>query len=81
MPRVNPLVKDYEGDFGAELKATIVRNRMRAPDVAKKVGFTYRTLMNRFVKPSDMTLGQMKLFIKATGIDKETVINYLYEGK
>jgi len=81
MPKVRVLVKDHEKDFGAELKAAIIRNRMKVPEVAKKVGFTDRTMTNRFTKPSDMTLGQMKLFIKATGMDKETVINYLYEGK
>lgn len=80
MPKVRTLVKDYEKDFGAELKATIIRNRMKISEVAKKVGFTDRTMTSRFTKPSGMTLGQMKLFIKATNLSPEVLIKYLYEN-
>ena len=80
MPRVKPLGRDYEKDFGAELKAAIVRKRMSTAVVAKLVGFTGRTMANRFNNPADMTLGQMKRFIKVTEFSPEILINYLYES-
>lgn len=77
MPRVRPLTKDHEKDFGSELKAAIVRKRMEVPTVAKCVGFSPRTMSSRFVRPGDMTLSQMKNFIKVTGMDVQIVIDYL----
>lgn len=80
MPRVKPLGRDYEKEFGAELKAAIVRKRMSITVVAKLVGFTGGTMANRFNKPADMTLGQMKRFIKVTDFPPEILFNYLYES-
>lgn len=77
MPKVRPLVRDREKDFGSELKAAIVRKRMDVPAVANSVGFTPRTMSNRFVRPGDMTLSQMRSFIKVTGMDVQIVIDYL----
>lgn len=80
MPKVRPLVVDKEKDFGAEMKAAVVRKRMKPETVAKQVGFTGRTMTNRFNKPGDMTLSQMKLFLKVTGMDIGLVVDYL-QGK
>lgn len=80
MPRVRPLVIDKEKNFGAEMKAAIIRKQMHTETVAKQVGFTGRTMTNRFNKPGDMTLSQMKLFLKATGMDIGLVVDYL-QGK
>ena len=77
MPRVRPLTKDREKDFGSELKAAIVRRRMDVPAVASCVGFTPRTMSNRFTRPGDMTLSQMRSFIKVTGMDVQIVMDYL----
>lgn len=77
MPRVRPSIKDKEKNFGSELKAAIVRKRMDVPTVAVKVGFTPRTMSNRFSRPGDMTLSQMRSFIKATDMDVQIVIDYL----
>jgi hypothetical protein len=75
------LAKDYEKDFGAELKASATRLRMSVPMVAKAIGINERTVSRRYQNPGKMDLEELKRFIKATGITKETVINYLYEGK
>lgn len=80
MPRVKPLGRDCEKAFGAELKAAIVRKRMEVPEVATRVGFTPRTMSNRFSRPGDMTLSQMKRFIKITDFSPEILFNYLYES-
>ena len=77
MPRVRPFVIDKEKNFGAEMKAAITRKRMNPSEVAEKVGFTGRTMSNRFNHPADMTLGQMRLFIQTTGMDVELVKAYL----
>ena len=81
MPRVKPLVKDYEKDFGAELKASATRLRMEVPTVAKLVGVHERTISRRYSNPGKMSLEEFKRFIKATHVGKEAVIEYLYEGK
>jgi len=81
MPRVRPLVKDYEKDFGAVLKASAVRLRMEVPTVAKLVGIHERTVSRRYSNPGKMSLEEFKRFIKVAHVDKESVIDYLYEGK
>ena len=77
MPRLRPTTKDREMNFGSELKAAIVRKRMDVPAVATKVGFTPRTMSNRFTRPGDMTLSQMRSFIKITDMDIQIVVDYL----
>lgn len=81
MPKVNLGRSNHEEIFGSKLKSSIIENRMACGEVAKKMGFTSRTMSSRFKNPSDMTLGQLKLFIKLTGLSEEAVIKYLYERK
>lgn len=79
MPRVNLGKPNYEAIFGARLKAIIFEKRMECRAVASAVGFTPRTMSNRFNEPEFMTLGQLKRFIKITNLPPEVVIQYLYE--
>ena len=81
MPKVNLGGIDFEKKFGAKLNAKIVETRQQRANVAKRMGVCDKTLKNRFDNPGQMTLFQLKQYIKATGIEKETVIEYLYEGK
>ena len=81
MPKVNLGRTSPEEIFGSKLKSSIIENRMACGEVAKKMGFTSRTMSSRFKNPSDMTLGQLKRFIKLTGLPEESVINYLYGKK
>ena len=67
--------------FGSKMKASIVENRLLCTDVAKKIGVSRKTMSSRFTDPSQMTLGELKLFIKTTHMEKEAVIEYLYEGR
>lgn len=81
MPKVNLGRPNHEEIFGAKLKSSIAENRLQCGLVAKKIGFTGQTMSARFKKPSNMTLGQLKVFIKLTGLPEEDVIKYLYERK
>lgn len=81
MPKVNLGSVNTEKKFGAKLKAAIVENRLQHPKVAQGIGVAPRTLSNRYNNPSQMTLGEMKLFIRMTNMDKQAVIDYLYGGE
>jgi hypothetical protein len=80
MPKVSLGKLDYEKKFGARLRSAIFEKRMECREVAKIIGNCDSTMSSRFSNPGKMTLGELKLFIKATGIGKEAVIDYLYEG-
>lgn len=79
MPKVKLGRPNYEAIFGAELKASVMKKRLKCGDVANKIGCAPRTISNRFNEPSFMTLGQLKLFIKITDLPPEVIIQYLYE--
>ena len=81
MPRVTLGSNNCEKNFGAKLNAQIVEKRLRRDKVAQKIGVCDKTLKSRFDTPHQMTLGQLKLFIKVTGLSKESIIEYLYEGR
>ena len=81
MPKVKLGKPNYELDFGAKMKAAIVEKRLECRTVADRVGFTPRTMSNRFREPSLMTLAELKRFIKITDLPPEVIIQYLYERK
>jgi hypothetical protein len=81
VPRVNLGKPNHEAIFGARLKAIIFEKRMECRAVANAVGFTPRTMSNRFNEPELMTLKELKKFIKITGLPQEVVIQYLYENQ
>lgn len=81
MPKVTLGKPNYELLFGAKLKGAIIGSCSECAEVASKIGIKPRTMSNRFKKPSDMTLGELKRFIKATELPPEEVIQYLYEKK
>lgn len=79
MPKVNLGGIDHEKIFGSKLKAMLIEKQMECRQVAKKLGCSDGTLSSRFKNPSKMPLGELKLFIKISGLPPETVIQYLYE--
>lgn len=81
MPKVNLGKPNYETIFGTAMKAAVVRSNQMSREVGKKIGNCEATMSRRYRNPGQMTLSELKLFIKATGLGKEDVINYLYEGK
>ena len=81
MSRVNLGKPNHDEIFGSKMKSFIVWKQMQCGEVARKLGVTARTMSSRFKNPSNMTLGQLKLFIKLTGLPEEDVIKYLYERK
>lgn len=78
MPKVKPLGSQTEANFGAILKSAMIRSRLKPQDIAKKTRRSERTVAKRFLEPGEMTLSELKLYIKATNLEKEDVIEYLY---
>lgn len=81
MPKVSLGKPDHEKIFGTKLKAAIIGSGRNCSQAADIMGINARTLSNRFRKPSDMTLGQMKLLVRMTDLPPELVIGYLYDRK
>ncbi len=79
MPKVNLGKPNQEVIFGDKLKASITENHMECRDMQKILGCSSGTLSSRFKNPGKMPLGELKRFIKATGLKQEAVIKYLYE--
>ncbi|MBQ9990579.1 MAG: hypothetical protein IJP31_06525 [Lachnospiraceae bacterium] len=72
--------KNYEKEFGAKLKGSIGSAGLMCKKVARALGIADGTLSRRFENPGKMTLLELKAFIKLTGLKKEEILNYLYEG-
>lgn len=79
MARVKLGSIDYEQRFGAKLQAKIIEMQLRQDNVAKCMGVTDRTLRSRYRNPGKMQLKELKGYIKATKLEKEAVLAYLYE--
>lgn len=81
MPKVKLGKPDYEKIFGNKLKAAIIASGSQCGQVAQALGTCEKTMSNRFKKPSDMPLGQLKNLIKMTDMPPDIIIQYLYDGK
>lgn len=78
MPRVNLGRTDPGMIFGKKMKSVIMESDGNCTTTADKIGISNITLSRRFKDPSQMTLGQLRIFIRITGLRKEDVIAYLY---
>ena len=82
MPKVRRLGKpDYEKIFGAEIDCAITRSFLSKDEVAEMTGISKRMLYYRIEKPERINLDWLKLFIKATDLKPEVILDYLYDGK
>lgn len=82
MPRVKPLGKpDYDKIFSAEINCAITRSFLTKQQVADRTGISKRMLYYKINTPKSISLEWLKLFIKATNIKPEVILDYLYEGK
>lgn len=80
MPRVKLGRKDYEAEFGGVLRGAIFA-RGQCKHAEKILGVSHGTLSNRFKAPGNMSLLELKRFIRFYRIPEEEVIKYLYEKK
>lgn len=78
MPKVKLGRADPGMELGKKMKSAIMESDENCMGTADKIGISNITLSRRFKDPSQMTLGQMKTFIRITGLKKEAVITYLY---
>lgn len=82
MPRVRPLGKtDYLLIFKGKIRGAREELFMDRKAVAEKTGCSYGTVKNYENEPQKIPLGWLKQFIKATNMDPNIILNYLYEGK
>ena len=75
------LEPSWDKKFGAKLHSQVIESMQDDEKLAKRMDVCSRTLRSRYKNPAQMTLRELKLFIKATGLPRESVMNYLYEGK
>ena len=82
MPKIKPLgKKDYGLILQGELRAARNKAIMDRKTIAKKTNCSYGTVRNHEVEPQKIPLGWLKLFIKATDMNPESILEYLYEKK
>lgn len=79
MPRVNLGKPNYDKMFGDALRGAVFGTGKECQEIAAAVGRTGRTLSNRFRDPGQMTLSELKSYIKVTGLRQEDILKYLYE--
>lgn len=82
MPRIKQLGgTDYNKLLQGELQAARTRLLMDRKAVAKKINCSYGTVRNHEMEPNKIPIGWLKQYIKATNMDPNVILNYLYEGK
>ncbi|MBQ7925919.1 MAG: hypothetical protein IJ335_06445 [Lachnospiraceae bacterium] len=67
--------------FGKHMESRLTEQMIDRDKAAKKLNICTKTLGRRFKKPGDMTLGELKTFIRLYGASKDAVLQYLYENK
>ncbi len=80
MARARPKV-NYEAKFTACIKHAIDDSGYSKEEIGTLTGLTARTIYNKINEPQKITLEWLKMFIKATDMDPNYILNYLYEGK
>lgn len=82
MPRVRPLGKtDYLLIFKGKIRGAREELFLDRKAIALKTGCSYGTVKNYENEPNKIPIGWLKQFIKATNMDPNIILNYLYEGK
>ena len=80
MPKTNFCV-NYEAQFSEDMEVALVKKKITKTEISEKTGNSRSTIHRYFKNPRTMTVDALKKIIKMTGLPKEEVINYLYEGK
>lgn len=78
MARARP---NYEAKLTACIKHAIDDSGYSKEEIGTLTGLTERTIYNKINKPHKITLEWLKMFIKATDMDPNYILIYLYEGK
>lgn len=80
MPKSNFCI-NHEAIFSENMEVALVRKKVTKKAISEKTGIHRNTICRYYQKPRTMTLETLKQIIRLTGLPKEDVINYLYEGK
>ena len=72
---------DYRKLLQGELQAARTKLFMDRKAIAKKTSCSYGTVRNYEMEPEKIPIGWLKTYIKATNMEPEVVLNYLYDGK
>lgn len=81
MPKVT-LGRFTEKDkrFIKNIRAGLLKKEKNANDLAAKSGTCSKTVYNRYEKPANMTVKELRAYIKESGVSQEEVIDFLFEG-
>ncbi len=80
MPKSNFCI-NHEAMFSENMEVALVRKKVTKKAIAERTGISRSTICRYYQKPRTMTVDALKQIIKMTGLPKEEVMNYLYEGK
>lgn len=80
MPKTNFCI-NYEAQFSEDMEVALVKKKITKKALCEKTGNSRSTIHRYFKSPRTMTVDALKQIIKMTGLPKDEVIKYLYEGK
>lgn len=80
MPKSNFCI-NHEAIFSENMSIALVRKKITKKAISNKTGISRSTISRYYQEPRKMTVDALKKIIKLTGIPKEDVIAYLFEGK
>ena len=80
MPKVT-LGRFTEKDkrFVKSVKKGLIEKEKKAIDLAARCGTSPKTVYGRYKNPENMTVKELRVYIKFAGITKEDVIDFLCE--
>lgn len=81
MPKVNLGKHDYDEEFTRKMDACLKENGTDWKRLTPKTGVCYETVKTYRRNPQKINLLWLKRFVKATNLDPDAILNYLYEGK
>ena len=83
MPKIIPagLYTEKDIQFSRAIEACMKRSGKKVRDIAAKGIISERTHYNRLRAPGDMTVNELRRYIKVADIPEADVLNALYPGR
>lgn len=71
---------DKDKRFVKNVRAGLIKKEKDYKDLAEISGTCPSTVYNRYAEPSEMTVRELRAYIKVSGLSQEEIIDFLYEG-
>ena len=80
MPKTNFCI-NHEAIFCESMAVALTRKKITKKEISEKTGICRTTIQRYYKHPRTMTVDTLKQIVKMTGIPKEELVAYIYEGK